>query len=75
MPAGVVEQRARDHAGSLAEAEVGFLKGDDVGVYLAQDRDDAFGIAAPIDSDTLVNVVGRDLELDGSAPVPYSPAI
>lgn len=64
MPAGIVKQRARNNAWPLAEPQIGLLQGDNVGIDLAQNRDDAFGVAAPIKPDTLVNVVGRDLELD-----------
>ena len=62
-PRRVVEQRPRQHALPLAEAPVGLLQRDHVGVQLAQHRDDPLGIAASVEPHALVDVVAGEGEL------------
>src|SRR5690606_24664468 len=80
-PRRVVEHRLGQYALALAEAIVALLQRDHVGADLAQHGDDAVGIAAPVHTDALVNVVAGEGELHArfnaaqSGTVPGSPAM
>ena len=63
LPRRIVEQGARQDAGTLAEPHVRFLQGDDVGIDLTQHRDDAVGILPPVDTDCLMDIVAGEFEL------------
>ena len=60
IPVLVIEDVA--HARPVAEALVGFLQGDDVGVDLGDDGSRAHGIEGAVGADALVHVVAGDAQ-------------
>ena len=62
LPRRLVEQIVPDHLRARAEAAIGLLQTDDIGVDLAQHVEDALGPAPPIGADPLAHIVARDLD-------------
>ena len=62
----VTDPFRRQGRGPLAEPAIDLLQGDDVGIDLRQYRQHPVGPAAPVGTDALADVVGRDLHHAGS---------
>src|SRR3546814_276058 len=56
------EHARRDRARAGAEAAVGLLQRDDIGVEFAEHREHPSRDAAPVEPDALAHVVGGDLD-------------
>src|SRR3546814_6787319 len=56
------EHARRDRARAGAEAAVGLLQRDDIGVEFAEHREHPSRVAAPVEPDALAHVVGGDLD-------------
>ena len=71
-PAVLLERLSRNDRFPEAEAAIDFLQGDDIGADLAQHGEDALGVAAAVDTDSLVDVVAGECELHGRVRSPQS---
>jgi hypothetical protein len=52
----------RERGFAAAEAAIDLLQGDYIGIDLADDVEDARGLALPVEADALADVVGGNLE-------------
>src|SRR3546814_14271435 len=69
------EHLRRDRAGAGAEAAVGLLQRDDVGVELAENSEHPRRIAAAVEPDALAHIIGGDLYHGGRMIILFRPAI
>src|SRR3546814_11785241 len=68
------EHLRRDRAGAGAEAAVGLLQRDDVGVELAENSEPPRRIAAAVEPDALAHIIGGDLYHGGRLIILIRPA-